>query len=230
MADNISDSSALNGLSDLNEPVEILIFIGQGCPNCPQAVKAAHELAAAHSLVTVSVKDVGEHDEMASRYQIRSVPTIVINEELTIVGVVTQEELAQRIVELQGPGAEDAIFVSLMDSGRIEDATAWLVNGRGISAFAELWNKSTLEKRIGLSLTAQNAVDEAAESLDTLVDQIFPSLESDDAALRGDTADLLGAIGHESARTALQQLLEDSNEDVVEAAEDALGCIEERND
>jgi HEAT repeat protein len=85
-----------------------------------------------------------------------------------------------------------------------------------------------LEERIGLSLVAQNAVDEDPSSLDFLVDQILPSLETDDAARRGDTADLLGAIGHENARSALEKLLSDNHEDVVEAAEDALDCINER--
>jgi glutaredoxin len=228
MADSLSNGNAQDKLADLTEPFEIVVFTAQGCPNCPHAVRAASALAAANSMVTVTVLDAGEHAELASRYQVRSVPTLVINGGLTIVGVVTQDELTRRVVELQGPKAEDAVFVSFIKSGRIEDASDWLVDGRGISAFAGLWNKSTLEERIGLSLVAQNSVEVNPSSLDVLVDRILPSLETDDPARRGDTADLLGAIGHESARTALEKLLGDSHEDVAEAAEDALDCINER--
>jgi len=228
MANTISDRSALDKLAELVEPVEIVVFIAQGCPKCPHGVRAATALAAASPMVTVSVVDAGEFAELASRYQVRSVPTFVVNGDLTIVGVVTQEELIRHLVELQGPGAEDAIFVSLVKSGRLADATARLVDGRGIAAFAKLWNESMLESRIGLSLTAQNAIDESPDSLDSLVEQLLASLTTDDAARRGDTADLLGAIGHPSARPALKNLLNDSHPDVAEAAADVLTSIDER--
>lgn len=228
MANILSDGSALEKLTEFVEPVEIVVFVAQGCPNCPHGVRAAEALAAANSMVTVSVVDTGEFTDLASRYQVRSVPTFVVNGDLTIVGVVTQEELIHRLNELQGPDAEDAIFVSLVKSGRLADATSRLVDGRGFSAFADLWKRSTLEGRISLSLAAQNAIDEDAGSLDKLVEQILPSLETDDAARRGDTADLLGAIGHQSARSALEKLLDDAHPDVAEAAEDALASIDER--
>ena len=228
MANSLSDGSALEKLAEFVEPVEIVVFVAQGCPNCPHGVRAAEEIAAANSMVTVSVVDTGEFTELASRYQVRSVPTFVVNGDLTIVGVVSQEELVRNLVELQGPGADEAIFVSLMKSGRLDDATSRLVDGRGIAAFAKLWNESTLEGRISLSLAAQNAVEEDAGSLDNLVHHILPSLATDDAARRGDTADLLGEIGHQSARTAVARLLDDDHPDVAEAAEDALASIDER--
>jgi len=212
----------------LVEPVEIVVFTAQGCPNCAAGVRAASALAAANSMVNVSVVDTGESPDLASRYEVRSVPTFVVNEGLTIVGVLKQEELARRILELQGPRAEDAIFISLVKSGRLDDAKSQLVDGRGINAFAKLWNESTLESRIGLSLTAQNALDDDPRSLDGLVEHLLPGVETDDSARRGDTADLLGDIGHPSARSSLEKLLNDSHPDVVEAAEDALASIEER--
>ncbi|MFC1640179.1 thioredoxin family protein [Gemmatimonadota bacterium] len=228
MVKSFSDGSTPDKLAELVEPVEIVVFTAEGCPNCPHTVRAASALAAANSMVTVTVLDTADNAELASRYQVRSVPTAVVNGDLTIIGVVTQEELLSRLVDLQGCGADNSIFVSLVKSGRLDDATARLVDGRGISAFAELWNESTLEGRIGLSLCAQNALDDSAGSLDGLVDLILPSLATDDAARRGDTADLLGAIGHESARSALEKLMGDGHPDVAEAAEDALASIEER--
>ena len=216
-------------IAAITDYFDIEVFVTPGCPNCPHGVRAAESLAAETTNVTVTVLDVTEFAERAERYQVRSVPTLVVNGDLTIVGVISKDELARRLVELQGQQAEEAIFVSFMKSGRIDDATARLVDGRGIAAFAKLWNGSVLEDRIGLSLVAQNAVEEDSTCLDELVPHILPSVEANDAALRGDTADLLGVIGHESARSALLQLKEDSHEDVAEAAADALENIDERN-
>jgi HEAT repeat protein len=228
MASISSEENALEELAALVEPVEIVIFTAKGCPNCPHGVRAATALAAANSKITVTVVDTGENAELASRYQVRSVPTFVVSGDLTIVGVVAKEELARRIVELHGPGAEDAIFISLVKAGRLDETTSQLVDGRGFLAFAQLWNESTLEGRISLSLAAQNAIEKNAGSLDNLVEHLVKILENDDAARRGDTADLLGVIGHQSARSALEKLLDDEHPDVAEAADDALASIDER--
>jgi HEAT repeat protein len=192
-------------------------------------VSAVNRLAAEIPQVSVNVVNANESPELTDRYQVRSVPTTVINEGLTIIGVVTREELVRRALESMGPAGDDAVLKSLVESGRIEDATAYLVHSRGLTGFAELWNESALEARIGLSLVAQNAIDESPTSLDSLVDLILPSLDGDDSARRGDTADLLGIIGHESARPALEKLLEDEDEDIAEVAQDALGSIAERS-
>lgn len=216
-------------MEEMKSPLEIVILVASGCPNCPKMVSAATQLAKEHPEVSVSVVDTAESPELASRYQVRSVPTTVVNDGLTIVGVVTKDELLNRLMALQTSGADDTIFASFVKSGRIDDATAYLVNGRGIAAFAELWNQSALEARIGLSLITQNAVDEEPSCLDSLVEHILPSMDAEDLALRGDTADLLGAIGHENARSALKKMLQDGDEDLAEVAADALESIAERN-
>lgn len=222
------DSASGQDLGATGRSVCIEVFVAEGCPNCPHGVRAATELAVANESVSVSVVDASEFAEHASRVQVRSVPTFVVNGELTIIGVLPAEELANRIAEALGPDGENVVFESLMKSGRIADATAGLVAGKGLDAFAELWNKSTLEERIGLSLAAQNAVEEHREALDELVELILPSLEADDGALRGDTADLLGAIAHEKARSALERLLHDDHEDAADAAAEAIESIDER--
>jgi HEAT repeat protein len=61
--------------------------------------------------------------------------------------------------------------------------------------------------------------------MDSLVPDLIPATKSEDAALRGDTADLLGQIGHPSTKEALESLLKDPNPDVIEIAEEALESI-----
>jgi HEAT repeat protein len=77
------------------------------------------------------------------------------------------------------------------------------------------------------------AVEEALEAdraaLDGLVSGLLPILPSEDAALRGDTADLLGRIAHWTARDPLRALLDDPNPDVAEIASEALEEIDDRN-
>ncbi len=213
-------------LARLEEPVEILVFVAPGCPNCPHGVRAANALAAASPLVTVSVVDGFLFEELASRYQVKSVPTTVIDRGLTLIGVKTREELADRLLELQGPEAEKAIFTSLVESGRFPDAASHLLEGRGIETFADLWSRSALESRISLTLIAEEALEEDPAALNDLVLLLLPSLQVEDPSRQGDTADLLATIGHPAAREALEALLDDPNPDVAEAAADALEELE----
>ena len=71
------------------------------------------------------------------------------------------------------------------------------------------------------------------KGLDALVPSLLEGLQGDgplvqDDARLGDTADLLGQIGHPDARPLLQTLAGHENEEVVEAAELALEEMDER--
>lgn len=215
-------------LAQLEEPVEVLVFVASGCPNCPHGVRAANALAAASPNITVSVVDASLFGEFASRFQVKSVPTTVVDRGLTLIGVKTREELAHRLLELQGPEADKAIFISLVESGRFPDAAGHLLEGRGVETFAELWSQGALESRISLTLIAQEALEEDPAALNDLVPLLLPALRADDPSRQGDTADLLGAIAHPSAREALEALRHDPNPDVAEAAADALEEIDLR--
>ena len=80
---------------------------------------------------------------------------------------------------------------------------------------------------MGLFLVAEEALDWNPEGLDALVPLLIEGLQGDgpmsqDPTRVGDTADLLGQIGHPDAREVLEALGRDSNEEVAEAAADAL--------
>jgi hypothetical protein len=220
--------SATIELAGLQRDTDIVVFVAPGCPNCPHGVRAAIALAVANHRITVTVVDAVQFTEQASRYHVRSVPTTVVDGVLTLIGVRSQHELARLISETQGARADLAVFASLVESGRIADASARLVDGSATAAFAELWSRSSLEGRIGLTLTAQQALEDDPLALDDLVPQLLTSLRAEDPARRGDTADLLGEIGHPAARPGLEILCCDDDPDVAEAAADALEGIEQR--
>lgn len=216
------DQPVPHQLADLKTPVEIEVFVAPSCPNCPIGVRAANALAVSSRLVFVNVVDSMFFHERASEFHIKSVPTTVVDGGLTLVGVKSEQELISGLMARHRPGADLAVFRSLVEAGRLEAAAGRLLAGSGLRPFAELWSQSTLEARIGLTLAAQQALDEDPSSLEDLVPHLLSNIRSEDAALRGDTADLLGQIGHPSARSALQSLLADPHPDVAETAADAL--------
>ena len=76
-------------------------------------------------------------------------------------------------------------------------------------------------------MAAEEAIEKTDEALDAIVPGLIATLGSDDAALRGDTADLLGRIGHPEAIDGIRKLLDDPNRDVAEIAAEVLEEMQE---
>ena len=82
----------------------------------------------------------------------------------------------------------------------------------------------------GWKVTEANPISDWLFGAVGLVPGLLPNLAAEDPVLRGDTADLLGRIGHRAARNPLRTLLEDPNPDVAEIASEALEEIEARSE
>ncbi len=228
---------ALEGpLAKLTQEVDILLFVAPGCSVCPHQVKAVAALTLASPLIAAEIVDVMSEPELAQQYDVRAVPTTVVNDELVLVGAKHPLQMAEILLAREGPEGEKALLASLVESGRIEDAADRLLYGPEpeavLHAFLDLWSRSTLQDRMGLSLVVEEVLDQDAEGLDGLVPLLVAGLQdgsplTQDPARKGDTADLLGKIGHPDARPVLEALSRDPNPEVAEAAADALENLEE---
>ncbi len=229
---NPAEVEAVAGtLEKLTKDTEILLFTAAGCPACPHQVRSVATLALASPRVSVEIVDAQQEPELAAQYEVRSVPTTVVDDELVMVGVIPAGELAWRLLEREGPEAEKVVFGALVESGRISDAAERLSDGRATKVFFELWSRSTLEHRMGLFLVAEEALQWNPDSLQDLAALLIEGLEGDgpitqDPTRVGDTADLLGQIGNPDARPVLESLSQDANEEVAEAAADALAELD----
>ena len=218
------ESPAAGDATEMTGSVVIEIFTSPDCPNCAHAIRAAEQLAASNEHVRVTLIDVTEFPQRAADVGVRSVPLMIVNGGFTLVGAISAEQLAEAITAAAGAG-DAGILRSLIDTGRFGAAGRMLMDGRGRDAYLDRWRTSTLESRIGLVLTAEVVLGLDREALDDMVPHLVSLLATDDAARRGDTADLLGMIGHPSARPALEGLSEDPVADVAEIASEALESL-----
>jgi glutaredoxin len=210
------DPEWIRPLSGIKLPTELWVFIASACPHCPQAVRAANRIALTSPQVTTVIIDAQQFPDLAERFKAKSVPMTIIDGGLSIVGVIPPAKLVEKLLT-----RDDAeIFRSLVETGRFDEAAEKIQDG-----FVAAWKKSATQLRMGLMMVAENVLSKDPHCIDSLVPDLLPATKSEDAALRGDTADLLGQIGHPSAKEALESLLNDSNPDVVEIAEEALESI-----
>jgi hypothetical protein len=213
----------------VDQPADLQVFIAAGCPSCPHAVRAAAMIAVGNPQVSLSVVDAVEFPELAERWRVKSVPMTIIDDEVALNGVVSVMQLRRVLRERQGPDHERRMLEGLLEAGRFEDAGAECGSGRLRDAFAVLWRRSTFEQRIRLMLVAEHALEYDSSCLLELAPSLLPALRSDDRALCGDTADLLGKIGNDCAEKELRRLQADPDPEIREAADDALAHLTARD-
>lgn len=223
---------ALEGpLEHLRKDTEILLFISPGCAVCPHQLRSVATVMLASPRVGLEVVDATLEPELAARYEVRSVPTTVVDDELIMMGVVPPAELARRLIERQGPEAALMVFGSLLEQGRLADAAERLADGRATAAFLALWDRVVPEQRRPLMRVAEEAVLYDPEGLTPLVEGLVAYVGEDRAAtddtLRWDTAELLRRIGDPAARPALERLAEDPDPRVSESAAAGLAALED---
>lgn len=228
MPDDREHESLKKALSGLEEPIELIVFIASGCPHCPKAVREAGKIARANPLVTTKIVDAQASPDLAERFNVKSVPMTVLGDGLSLVGVVKAKDLAEQIMSRQGDDYGAKLLISLVDTGRLDEAASRIRMGPGADQFADVWQRSSTSLRIGLMMVAGKALEKNPSALDGIVQKLSTSLRTEDAALRGDTADLLGQIGHPDAAELLKPLLDDPNSDVADIASEALEEIRRR--
>jgi HEAT repeat protein len=137
-------------------------------------------------------------------------------------------ELVERILNRGTDEQGSKVLLSLIEQDRLDEAVELIREQEGTQLFVAAWRKSSLASRIGFMILVEAILQEDEHALDDSVPNLIAILDSGDASLRGDTADVLGQIGHPSAIPTLKNLQNDENPDVADIASEALGEIEDR--
>ncbi len=89
-----------------------------------------------------------------------------------------------------------------------------------------MFKQKEFSTRIGALVAMEYALEINPQILDEVIDDLSSFLFSDDTGLKGDTAELLGKIGNVLAIPLLRKALDDQDEDVQEAVQEALNILE----
>ena len=68
-------------ISAIKEPTDIKILVTLSCSMCPDLVIAAQRIAAENPRITAHVYDIQQFEDLKTKYNVMSVPCLVINNE-----------------------------------------------------------------------------------------------------------------------------------------------------
>ncbi len=93
------DSEVLSAIQGIREPTELQVLVSLSCTMCPELVTAAQRIAAVNPAVTAQVYDLNCFPDLQERYQVMSVPCLLINAEQVFLG----KKNIRQLLELLAP-------------------------------------------------------------------------------------------------------------------------------
>ena len=67
-------------IQSVQKPIKLEILVSLSCTMCPELVTAAQRIAAENPHITAQVYDLNHFPDLRERYQVMSVPCLVIND------------------------------------------------------------------------------------------------------------------------------------------------------
>lgn len=81
----------------IDKPVNIKVFVTLSCPHCAGAVQKAHKMALMNKFIDAEMIEAESFGELSDKFNVSSVPKIVINEKVELVGNQPIEEFLRQI-------------------------------------------------------------------------------------------------------------------------------------
>jgi glutaredoxin-like protein len=86
-------------IKKIDKHVHIQVFTTPTCPFCAQAVQTAHQCAVESDFITAHMVESVEFPHLAHKYDVFSVPKIIINETHAFEGALPEDEFADEIIK-----------------------------------------------------------------------------------------------------------------------------------
>lgn len=88
-----TDPAIVEALNNINQDINIKVMISLSCTMCPEVVMAAQKAASISPHVTAEMIDLMHYPELKKKYQIMSVPCMVVNDEDVFFGKKSLEDV-----------------------------------------------------------------------------------------------------------------------------------------
>ena len=215
-------TSTPDDLVDL--PAGLKLYVADHCPHCPKSVLQMQALANATSKIHLRIINAELFAEQAKEDNIRSVPTLLLDEQFRWTGSVSTEELLT-ICANRNPSELSAASLRQL----IEDGDAALVAtmmtecGQIFPALIDLLIHQRWSVRLGAMVSVEYLADESPALGLELCQLLWRNFSDLEPQVQGDVTHIFGLINHKKTQGYLQTIVNgDFDDEVKEAAGEAL--------
>ena len=208
---------------------KVEVMISPTCPYCPTVVGLANQLAMTSIYLEVTIIDITSFFQFTQKYDIRAVPTLVIDGQEQLVGNISEDLLVDKLANQSPATFHPDSFKKIVKEGDAEKLAGMMVaDGDVYRGALELLADPDWSVRMGMMVVLEEVATLSPDLVQCAYPYVVNQLDHGDASQRGDMAYLLGLIGNAQVLGPLKMLLNDKNPEVAEAAFEAVQQIQER--
>lgn len=94
------DESLLNSIKTIDKDVDIKVVVSLSCTMCPEAVMGSQRIASLNDRVKAQMYDIQYYPDLKDKYNIMSVPCIILNDSKVVFGKKNASDFVELIAEL----------------------------------------------------------------------------------------------------------------------------------
>ncbi|MFP3946879.1 MAG: thioredoxin family protein [Archaeoglobaceae archaeon] len=213
------DDEIAHKIEHIEDRVEIIVFVMPVCPHCAKVVERVNQFAIQNNNIQVYVIDVAQFQEMGSDYKVTSAPTVVINQKIKLLSPSTEELLEW----IEKRDDELEYFGKLLQEGEMDGLKETIAEDLDkTKMLVDLLKKEEINIRIGAVILITSLMEDHPEKLEAVKTRVKELLTENNTNIVQDAALVLGRIGDRSDIEELKALISSDDEEIRDAAEEAI--------
>ena len=227
-----------SGSLNITEPIKILleknklpasltVFIAPHCTFCPQIVRQLITLPMADKNLQLTIVDGTIFPEMVQTQKIRTVPTIVLDDQFRWTGSVPLEEVIETINTRDPLSLSPASLESIIKEGGADRLAAMILGTEKLfPAFFEVLTHHKWPIRLGAMVVMEEIIEANQNLAAEVLEPLWNRFHQVPAQIQGDILHVFGETGDSRSVSWLESVLAgDFDREVKEAAKEALEKI-----
>jgi len=211
-------------------PAILDIYVAPQCKFCAAAIRQVLPLVKINSRIQLGIKDCTQFPELVEKADIRSVPTMVLDDRFRWTGAVELEELLEIILDrdprMLGPTSLEMI---LKDGNAHQLAAMMLEKNDIFPAFYDLLTHDQWPVRLGAMVVMEELISTNLKLAVRVQDPLWKRFLHAPEQTQGDILYIFGELGQKNVIPALESVLGGQyNIEVKEAAGEALDKLQKR--
>jgi thiol-disulfide isomerase/thioredoxin len=211
-------------LKKVQVPAELMLFIAPGCPHCPQTVERLLPLPPMNRQVRLAIIDGTLFPETAQRYQIRSAPTLILDDQFRWTGSVPLNELIAMMADRDPAQLGAACLETLLKEGNASKLTDMMLSAKKmIPAFLDMLVHEQMFVRLGAMVVMEELCERDPALARQAVEPLWERFQEVSEPIQGDIVHVIGETGDRRMIPKLQRFLHGPiGPELNDAVQDAL--------
>ncbi|MCK8601690.1 thioredoxin family protein [Desulfoferrobacter suflitae] len=200
--------SIREAVAQVDCPANLTIYVAPACPFCPEVVRQLQTVPMANDRIHLDIVDATLFPDLAQRSNVRSVPTVILDDEFRWSGSIVLQELIDALVHRDPARLTTQELLSIIKDGNADQlARMMLQRGVMFTGFPQLLQHPNWSERLGALVVLEQIAEQDIQLAHSACTPLLHYLQTAEDPVKGDLIYALGLAACDEARAYLEDLL-----------------------